>query len=54
MATSLIGSYTDQQAEQIALQGLLEAVCSDPLDCAVTVPSFCRRRYSMSSRLSSN
>lgn len=34
MATSLIGTYTDQQAEQIALQGLLEAVCSNPLDCA--------------------
>src|ERR1700689_3137206 len=34
MATSLIGSYSDQQAEQIALQGLLEAVCSNPLDCA--------------------
>ena len=34
MATSLIGTYTDQQAEQIALQGLLESVCSNPLDCA--------------------
>ena len=34
MATSLIGTYSDQQAEQIALQGLLESVCSNPLDCA--------------------
>ena len=34
MTTSLIGTYTDQQAEQIALQGLLEAVCTNPLDCA--------------------
>ena len=32
MATSLLGNYTDLQAAQIALQGLLEAVCTNPLD----------------------
>ncbi len=34
MTTSLLGSYTDLQATQLALQGLLEAVCTNPLDSA--------------------
>lgn len=34
MTTSLLANLTDQQAEQIALQSLLESVCTNALDCA--------------------